>query len=152
MDDDQSRPRLLVQCDRGGDPLAVGALEVVVFELARVGVAEVHRLALLGQEEHREIGKSFLDQCPACRVQAMGIAWRSFISESRSPSDGGGSGRTAPGAVEQREQPAQRRHEPLPDEPGRDQHQAEREVERLRRSVQDAILAGAAAKRFPHRA
>src|SRR4029453_5466175 len=139
VDDDQTRSRRLLERARRRDPPAVGPLEDVGFELARVAVADHRSLPVLGDDEVGDVGEASARFGQGARLEA---ALESF--EVAPPSVHralalGGDRRARPrAALEAEKGIANPPSDQLADQPEWKHDQAEEDVRRLRTAVKNA--------------
>ncbi len=121
------------------DVLAVSALEHVVRELGGIGVPEVGRFALLGEDEARDVSEGLAYR------RAIGVA---EVVRDRLQVRHQGTHRALARlrdrqgcrvGVEAGEQTPERVPQPLPEQPQWKRDDADHDVQQLRRAVEDAV-------------
>ncbi len=140
MDDDQARPpRSLLKADRGRDVLVVRALEHVVGELGGVGVSEVRRLPLLGEDVARDVGEPLAHHRGFGVAEAVGDRLEVRHQGIHRALAGLRDRKWRRVGVETGEKATEGLAEPLAEQPHRQRDRPDHEVEQLGRAVENAV-------------
>ena len=151
VDDDQRRPRRLLERNRRGDPLTVRALDDVVLELTRIAVADHGALPVLRDHEIGDVRKAAAQLREVRVVEVLGNRLQvAHQSVHRPLALRGDRQRSLTATLERPEKVAYAPAEQLAEEPERQQHDPEQDVDELGRTVQNTVLALGPCQPFPH--
>src|SRR4029079_225582 len=144
-------PRRLLQRNRRGDSLTVPALDDVILELTRIAVADHGALPVLRDHEIGDVRKAAAQLREVRVVEVVGNRLQvAHQSVHRSLALRGDRQRSLTATLERPEQVAYAPAEQLAEEPERQQHDPEQDVDELGRTVENTVLSLGPCQPFPH--